>query len=225
MTRLLLLPGMDGTGALLRSFAVEVASWAHTRIVWYPTDVCLSVEQLVDRIKLDAPVTLIAESFSGAVGIRLAARHPALVRQLVLVNSFVAPPLGSGFVRLLGSIPFHLSPPQWALRRWLVGDDASAELVSGLSQTFRHVAPQVLAHRLASISRIDERASLRGLTIPVMTITARQDRLLSAKDLAELQSHAAGAKHLELDGPHLLLQARPHEAAELLRAQLSDQPA
>ncbi len=214
---LLLLPGMDGTGELFAPFAAQVSSWASTRIVRYPTHVPLSVDALVERIELTAPVTVIAESFSGAVGIRLATKYPALVQRLVLVGSFVAPPFGSGLLRLFGSMPFHVSPPRWALRKFLVGEDASDELVDQLSATLRRVAPEVLAHRLASISRIDERASLRTLTMPVLTISARQDRLISARDTAELRSHVVGAQHLELDGPHLLLQARPREAAGLLR--------
>ena len=220
MTRLLLLPGMDGTGDLFGPFAAEVSPWASTQVVRYPTNVCLSIEELVDRIELDEPVTVIAESFSGPVGIRLAARYPALVSRLVLVGSFVSPPFGSGLLRLLGAMLFQVSPPRWALRKWLVGEDATDELVSQLSQTLGRVSPEVLAHRLASISRIDERASLRGLSTPVVTISARQDRLVSARDAAELRSHA-GALHLELNGPHLLLQARPREAAELLQGQLA----
>ena len=110
--KLLLLPGMDGTGDLFGPFAAEVASWATTEIVRYPTQVCLSVDELVDRIKLDEPVTVIAESFSGAVGIRLAAKHPELVQKLVLVGGFVTPPTGSGLLRLFGALPFQVPPPR-----------------------------------------------------------------------------------------------------------------
>jgi pimeloyl-ACP methyl ester carboxylesterase len=129
MKRLLLLPGMDGTGDLFGPFAAEVSSWATTQIIRYPTQVRLSVDELVEQIELDDPVTAIAESFSGVVGIRLAAKHPALVRQLVLVGAFVTPPTGSGLWRLFGSLPFQRRPPRWAVRAFLAGSDASDELV------------------------------------------------------------------------------------------------
>lgn len=214
--KLLLLPGMDGTGELFGRFAAEVSSWSTPTVVRYPNEP-RSPGELADQIELTEPVTVLAESFSGAVGIRLAAKHPALVTKLILVGSFVTPPRGSSAMRMLGSLPFHVSPPRWVLRRWLIGADASDELVSQLASTLRQVAPAVLAHRLASISRIDERASLQSLTVPIITLTARQDRLVSTR----LRSHLTAAKHLELDGPHLLLQARPREAAELLRHHLS----
>lgn len=208
---------MDGTGTLFSRFATEVASWAEPKIVRYPTNVKLSVDELVDLIELDAPTTVIAESFSGAVGIRLAARHPALVERLILVGSFVTPPFGSGLMRPFGSVPFQIIPPRFVLRQMLVGNDASEELVDELEAALKEVAPEVLAHRLASISRIDERATLRSLRMPISVLSARQDRLVSAAITAEVVANAPHAKRLELDGPHLLLQTRPRQAAEMLR--------
>ena len=91
MRKLLLLPGMDGTGDLFSAFVAEVSTWASAQIVRYPTHLCLSLDELVDRIEVGSRVTVIAESFSTAVGIRFAKRHPALVEHLVLVGSFVTP--------------------------------------------------------------------------------------------------------------------------------------
>lgn len=213
---MLLLPGMDGTGALFSRFAAELSSWAEPKIVRYPTHVKLSVAELVDRIELDAPVTVIAESFSGAVGIRLAAKRPSLVEKLVLVGSFVTPPFGSGLMRPFGSMPFQLIPPRFVMKQLLVGEDASEELVDELEGALRQVAPEVLAHRLASISRIDERETLRSLQLPIVVLSAKQDRLVSASITAEVLAHAPGARHFEVDGPHLLLQSRPRAAAALV---------
>ena len=212
--KLLLLPGMDGTGELFAPFVSAVSSWGTAQVVRYPTQECLTVDELVTRIELSAPTIVIAESFSGAVGIRLASRHSDLVKQLVLVKSFVMPPPLSGLLRGFGSLPFRVSPPHWALRRWLVGDDASDEFVSAVSRTLKQVSPSVLAHRLASISRIDERERLSAVSVPVMTLSGRQDRLVNGA------SRLVGREHFEIDGPHLLLQARPREAAELLHARL-----
>lgn len=212
--KLLLLPGMDGTGELFAPFVSAVSSWATVQLVRYPTQECLTVDELVSRIELTAETIVIAESFSGAVGIRLASRHADLVEQLVLVNSFVTPPPLSGLLRRFGALPFRVSAPRWALRRWLVGDDASEELVSAVSRTLKQASASVLAHRLASISRIDERDRLSALSVPVMTLSGRQDRLVNGA------SRLVARAHFEIDGPHLLLQARPRETAELLHARL-----
>ena len=71
--KLLPLPGMDERGDLFGPFAAEVASWATPQVVRYPNQP-QSVDELADQITLTEPVTVIAESFSGAVGIKLAAK-------------------------------------------------------------------------------------------------------------------------------------------------------
>ena len=120
-------------------------------------------------------------------------------------------------MRPFGSVPFQMIPPRFVLRQMLVDNDASEELVDELESALKQVAPEVLAHRLASISRTDERGTLRSLQMPIVVLSARQDRLVSAVVTAEVLANAPDAKHLELDGPHLLLQTRPRQAAEMLR--------
>ncbi|MBL8913190.1 MAG: alpha/beta hydrolase [Archangium sp.] len=217
--KLLLLPGMDGTGELFAPFAAEVSSWARVEIVRYPTHDVRSIDQLVEDIAptVDEPVTVIAESFSTAVGIRLATRNKN-VERMVLAGSFVTPPTGTSLMRVFGRVPFLMQPPSFALRSFLIGSDASDELVTQVTSAISHVAPRVLADRLAQISRVDDVERLRALKIPLMTISARQDRLVSARVTAQMRAVIPGAKHVDLDAPHLLLQARPRETAEHVRA-------
>lgn len=216
--KLLLLPGMDGTGELFAPFAAEVSSWASVQIVRYPTHDLRSIDELVAGIELDSPVTVIAESFSTAVGIRLATQRKSAVERLVLVGSFVTPPTGTGLMRTFGRLPFLMSPPKWITKQLLVGSDASDELVAQVTTAISHVAPSVLADRLAQISRVDEVERLRALQLPVMTIAAQQDRLISARVTARLRDVAPNAHHVDLEGPHLLMQARPRAVAEHVRS-------
>lgn len=209
---------MDGTGELFAPFAAEVSSWATAQIARYPTQERRSIDALVAALELDAPVTLVAESFSTAVGIRLAARRPELVERLVLVGSFVTPPRGAGLLRAFGRLPFLVAPPRWAVRSFLTGADASDALVELVRGAISRVAPAVLADRLAQLSGVDEAERLRALPMPVLTLSARRDRLISASVTAKLREARPDARHVELDGPHLLLQARPAEAAAHLRA-------
>ncbi len=92
----------------------------------------------------------------------------------------------------------------------MVGPDANDALVAQVENSLRPVSPRVLAHRAEMISRIDERQRLRALTVPVVTSAARQDRLVTTPLIF--------GQHFELQGPHLLLQARPRAAAEVLSA-------
>jgi hypothetical protein len=69
----LLLPGMDGTGLLFDAFARHLAPRLNPRIVIFPTDVSLTYDELLQRIDVPTkPFAIVAESFSGPLGIRLA---------------------------------------------------------------------------------------------------------------------------------------------------------
>jgi 3-oxoadipate enol-lactonase len=90
----LLVPGLDGTGLL---FYRQVPSLArrHRVITFRLREEAASMDQLVaDLLRVQqeaaggAPITLIGESFGGVLSLAFAAAHPALVRELVIVNSF-----------------------------------------------------------------------------------------------------------------------------------------
>ena len=127
MFETLLLPGMDGTGELLASFARHLAPELSPRIVNYPLQRALGYVDLERGIGLpDGPFAIVAESFSGPICVRLTARHPDRVRGVVLVASFVRSPapilarLGALIAPLLGG-----TAPAFALRWWLLGGDAT----------------------------------------------------------------------------------------------------
>src|SRR5512147_2728475 len=76
MATLLLLPGLDGTGELfaafvaaLREHEVRIITYPHDRALGYP-----ALEEFVrEKLPRDQDYFLLAESFSGPVGISIAA--------------------------------------------------------------------------------------------------------------------------------------------------------
>ncbi|MGO4780317.1 alpha/beta hydrolase, partial [Lysobacter sp. 2RAB21] len=69
--RCIVLPGMDGTGALLDDFIAAMAPRFATSVIAYPRDRALGYDELVvfarSRLPLDAPYLLLGESFSGPI--------------------------------------------------------------------------------------------------------------------------------------------------------------
>lgn len=97
MTSIVLLPGLDGTGEL---FAPLVAAWGdrfRTQVVSYPRAERLGYAALADRVRALLPLhedyVLLAESFSGPLGVMLAAERPQRLRGLVLCATFARSPL------------------------------------------------------------------------------------------------------------------------------------
>ena len=96
MTRLVLLPGMDGTGELFAPFIAALDGWP-TTVISYPPDREMEYAgheaHARARLPLDGDYVLLAESFSGPVGIALAASRPRGLRGLILCASFAVNPL------------------------------------------------------------------------------------------------------------------------------------
>src|SRR5204862_549791 len=82
-----------GTGELFASFRKFLCADLQPQVVSYPRERPLGYEELLEEIPVPAtPFAIVAESFSGPLGIRLAARHSDLARAVVLVASFVRSP-------------------------------------------------------------------------------------------------------------------------------------
>src|SRR5437588_9478711 len=96
---LVLLPGMDGVGFLFGPFLACLPGACSVRVVRYPTDAELTYAQLEQHVSENLPgnepSTLIAESFSGPIALRLTNNPTLNIRAVVLVCSFGSRPLGT----------------------------------------------------------------------------------------------------------------------------------
>ncbi len=219
---ILLLPGMDGTGEL---FDPLVQAWDGDEpcaVVRYPADRVCSREELLEHIRQAAPsgqpVVLVAESFSGPLAIELTARRLLDVRALVLCCSFASSPVPLALRCLpLPGAWIRRTPVSW-IRRFLAGADCPPELVARVRRCLRQVDPAVLASRMRQLARVDVREALAGVEVPLLLLTGSNDRLVGPRFAAEILDCQPGAKHLAWEGPHLLLQRRPDEAARAIRA-------
>ena len=75
------------------------------------------------------------------------------------------------------------------------------------------VRPSVLAHRLRQVLDVDVVPLLPSVAVPVLYLAGSADRLVGRRGLAQVARRLPDFRSVVLDGPHLLLQARPAEAA------------
>jgi pimeloyl-ACP methyl ester carboxylesterase len=207
---------LDGTGRLFRWLLPYLPPEHHVQMVNYQGR---TYQELVSEMVLpDAPVVLVAESFSGPLAIRLAELRPAHVVGVSLVASFVRDPrrLLTRFGAGLGSEIFRVRPPASVVRRFLLDDSCSDAQVVEVQETVHSVAPEVLAGRLREVARVDVSDAFRSLAAPVQVIAATRDRLVPPSATRNLQRLRLGLTAKWIDGPHLLLQSRPAEAAAII---------
>jgi pimeloyl-[acyl-carrier protein] methyl ester esterase len=55
--KLVLLPGLDGTGALFKDFVEALSGSVETEVVRYPTDVFLSYTELMSYVRAVIPIS------------------------------------------------------------------------------------------------------------------------------------------------------------------------
>ena len=99
------------------------------------------------------------------------------------------------------------------LARLLLGRWRTGEHMSMLRAALAQIPATTLRQRAAATLRVDVRGLLPQITVPTLCLQARQDRLLWPPSVAELQALLPHARHVALEGPHLLLQARADAAA------------
>jgi len=97
MTKLILMPGMDGTGQLFAPFLDALGDSMESCVLRYPTDEPLGYSELLPRIRTELPQSgsfvLLGESFSGPLTVMLAAEEPAGLRGVILCASFATNPI------------------------------------------------------------------------------------------------------------------------------------
>lgn len=216
----LLLPGMDGTGRLFAPLEARLVADLGARIVPFPPDKPLRYDGLLTQIPIPAagPFAIVAESFSGPLGIRLATQYRHRVRALVLAATFVRNPLRfAGWMQpLFGPRLFRMRLPDLALRLALLGMDASDDDVSALRAALHSVEPEVLAGRLREIIAVDVTDEFARGTVPLLYIAGEHDRLVNTGAVRELKRMLPDMETQVLDAPHLVLQSRPLDAANLI---------
>lgn len=201
MITLLLLPGLDGTGTLFGEFIAALPPHIAPVAIRYPTDDALSYEELLTYIEErlpDGTFVVLGESFSGPLAIELAAKNQR-VQAVILCASFVRSPvrLARWLVRPLW---FRLAP-RWIIAWMLFGTFRAPALHRAIAM----VQPRVLASRVRGVLRVDARESLKKIRVPMMMLVGKRDRLV--------RQHVPEMETIELDAPHLVLQAAPAAAA------------
>ncbi len=218
--RLFLLPGMDGTGSLFEPFVRELPSWLVPTVIDYPTNVVLDSDALLDHVKAqfpqhEEPFAVVAESFSGPVAIRFAAKNPPGLTALILAASFIRSPVSQWLSIIAGAATpiFALPLPPTVIRRVLAGSDASDELVKQVGAAIASVEPRVMAERARQILKCDVTAEAARTHVPMLYVMGARDRLVRPRSEHALRAVRPDLTTMVFDSPHLVLQRKGAEAA------------
>ncbi len=194
---MLLVPGIDGTGQLFyrqipgleRGFAVTT-----TRL----RDDAGSMDELIADLDADvsraadgAPVTLVGESFGGALTLSYALAHPERVERLVILNSFAhlaQPQLWLAY-QLLRAMPWPMMQVVRKVNaRRMHSPGTDRDEMQRFHALMRATTREGYLSRLRILRRYDLRDRLPALATPVLFLAADGDTLVPAVQQARLMS-------------------------------------
>jgi pimeloyl-ACP methyl ester carboxylesterase len=195
------LPGMDGTGQLLRSQTAGLEVAFDVRCLAIPADDLTNWEDLAQTVvnlieeeikkQPNRSVYLCGESFGGCLALKVALTSPKLFDRMILINpatSFPQRPwlewggkLSSFFPESIYRLSTIALLPFLSNLARIAPNERRA-----LLNAMRSVPPETVTWRVSMVSefKIDE-TQLQGITQPVLLIAGGADQLLPSVDEVE----------------------------------------
>lgn len=231
------LPGMDGTGQLLRTQTVGLGAAFDIRCLVIPADDLTSwdvlTEKVVGLIELelqkqpDRSVYLCGESFGGCLAMKVALHSPQMFDRIILANPASAfnqqlcLRLGTPYLHYLPEVLYHMGavcllPFLAALERMMPIDRRA------LLDAMKSVPSKTINWRMSLLREFDvDETQLRRITQPVLAIAGANDRLLpSVAEAQRLASCLPNAQTLILpNSGHACLLEADINLFELMKSQ------
>lgn len=233
MTRrhLVLLPGLDGTGALFGPLLSVLPEDFIPVVVSYPTDKALYYEQLMPYIRevmpWGKPYVLLAESFSGPLALKFAAEQHENIDAIVLSSAFfskISAPSASWTGFFTKEKWFETATPRSTIKQLVDGGVCESSLTANIKSAIGSVRPEVLSHRLRLMFEVDVTAALNEIQTPILCLTGEHDKFGCTKASQTLLSIKPNVSRITFDTSHLVLQTKPREAIEALQLFLKKLP-
>lgn len=212
--KLILLPGMDGTGELFGPLFDVLPPYLKPVILklpeYGPQNPMAIAQQLATSLPDNEPYFLLGESFSGRIAFEIASKHPEGLQGVIYVASFLTAPQKI-LLPLAARLPLakFMSMPVIAglIRITLLGRNAPESLWRTLRSTILSVAPSTLSARLSALHNIG--APDAKNSIPSLHLMATKDWLVSKSASRSVARYNAGLETIQVNGPHFLLQVCP----------------
>jgi pimeloyl-ACP methyl ester carboxylesterase len=225
---LVLVPGIDGTGLLFyrqipslsRSF--EVTTTRHRDQARTMDDLVDDLHRTIADTAPERRVTLLGESFGGALTLSYALAHPERVERIVILNSFAH--FGSQARLWLGYHLLRATP--WGMMRIVRQLNArrmhsprtQRDEIRRFHELMRATTREGYLSRMRILRDYDVREQLPSLQVPALFLAADRDTLVPSVDQARLMSEltpSATMRVLEGHG-HSCLIAPDLDLADIL---------
>ena len=215
--KIVLLPGLDGTGELFAPLIDKLPKFVETQIIKYDTQKKHSYQELVDYVisKLpDDDFVLLAESFSGFIAYQIGLKKLENLKHIILVATFLQNPRPILLNLITSSYILSLPIPKVITKMFFLGFSANIKTINLFQKVIKKVSYEVLYFRLQEIKKLKLKKEV--ITLPTTYIQARDDQLVLENSLKDWKEVCPKLKIYQVEGKHLILQSNPNICAEII---------
>ncbi len=222
--KLVLLPGLDGTGLLFKPLRDALPNNIDVVVISYPPDVLMGYEELVEYVNARLPeedYILVAESFAGPIAYQLAELNSSYLQSVIFVATFLDSPRP-----LLSKLSKLFSPslirvmPDFIIKSFLLGRSTNNEVLSLFKKSLKRVSPKVLSYRLNELSKLSMRHE-QIQNVNALYIQASNDNLVLKKSAKNFKNAFSRLGIFEVKGSHFILQTNPQACSHIIEKQLN----
>lgn len=216
--KIVLLPGLDGTGILFQPFVEALPDDVEILVISYPSNLKLNYDELVNYVMNQLPednFILVGESFSGPIAYQLTLRIPENIKSVIFVATFIDNPRPF-LLNLSRLFPpgLILVIPNFVIKLFLLGSNINKHIISLFKQSVKQVSPEVLSFRLQEIAKLPNKH--HSSKIRALYIQATNDKLVPKNCVNAFKISFNNIRIFEVKGPHFILQANPKACADIV---------
>lgn len=217
--KILLLPGLDGTGLLFdklleafpKGFDISVVS-----LDKLPGSTYIEQASELERVYSGEDLFLIAESYSGRIAYELCGIIGSRVLGIAFLASFVSRP--SFISRFASYLPLAMLKSTF-FTRWLIkllgfNGGGDKDLVDSVFRALQQSERLKLKIRLTNIAKLTNPE--RSCECPAIYIKPTKDYLVSKRAVHELASVFVNVKFVNVMGGHFIAQSYPQDCAQII---------
>ncbi|GAD76617.1 alpha/beta fold hydrolase [Vibrio azureus] len=218
--KIVLIPGMDGTGLLFAPFIEVVPD--EIEVISLPllqrsdADYHDQAQHIIANIGED-PIVLIAESYSGMVAYSMLQIGSPNIKHIIFVASFLECP--SRLAQFAKYLPLTVLKrnilPKPILSKLLFGQFSDTRLVSLFNKSLNSVSEHVLKSRINHIAKLNDHTI--EIEVPCSYIRPKNDNLVSKRALEAFKRRCQKLVIHEVEGTHFVLQTNPTKCWQIIQ--------
>jgi len=183
--KILILPGLDGTGTLLSEIEELLSPEHDVTVVRYATDL-YRYQDLKTKVQAALPsddFVIVAESFSGPLAVMIASENPIGLQGVVFVATFAKTPIKvPEFLTYIVDIaPIKSRFLLRLAQPFLMGKWATPEFTTIFKQVMHAIPAATIAGRLREVLKVDVVKQITSIDIPIIYLSARNDGLIPSR--------------------------------------------